>query len=84
MVSVQEMLAAITILTIVTIRLRITDLKTSKTTLKKKKKKNNTLRGLARSEAQGLSIISAPNSCGYLPTLFKDKPGLNINASQIT
>lgn len=83
MVGVQEMLAAITILTIVTIRLRITDLKTSKTTLKKKKK-NNTLRGLARSEAQGLSIISAPNSCGYLPTLFKDKPGLNINASQIT
>lgn len=82
MVGVQDMLAAITILTIVTVRLRITDLKTSKTTLKKKK--NNTLRGLARSEAQGLSIISAPNSCGYLPTLFKDKPGLNINASQIT
>ena len=44
MVGVQEMLAAITILTIVTIRLRITDLKTSKTTLKKKKKKQHSER----------------------------------------
>lgn len=31
------------------------------------------------SEAQGVNIISALNSCGYSLTLFKDKLGSNIN-----